>query len=56
MLPGNQLFAKNQCKTFEEGTDLAVESLIKQIGKHKQKQVHGVETLNKAVLTSLADE
>ena len=25
MLPGIQLFAKEQCKTFEEATDLAVE-------------------------------
>jgi putative sigma-54 modulation protein len=56
MLPGNQLFAKHQCKTFEEGTDLAIESLIKQIDKHKQKKVKGVETLNKAVLASLGDE
>jgi len=56
MLPGNQIFAKHQCKTFEEGTDLAIESLIKQIDKHKQKKVKGVETVNKAILASLADE
>ena len=37
-LPGNQLFAKEQCKTFEEATDLAIESLRKQIEKHKQKK------------------
>ncbi|WP_295655680.1 HPF/RaiA family ribosome-associated protein [uncultured Mucilaginibacter sp.] len=55
-LPGNQLFAKHQCKTFEEGTDLAIESLIKQIDKHKQKKVKGVEAVNKAVLSILADE
>ena len=24
MIPGNQLFAKEQCKTFEEATDLAI--------------------------------
>ncbi len=34
-LPGKVLFAKEQCKTFEEATDLAVESLRKQIGKLK---------------------
>ncbi|WP_299288723.1 ribosome-associated translation inhibitor RaiA [uncultured Mucilaginibacter sp.] len=37
LIPGNQLFAKEQCKTFEEATDLAIESLRKQIDKHKQK-------------------
>lgn len=34
-LPGKTLFAKEQCKTFEEATDLAVESLRRQIGKLK---------------------
>lgn len=38
LAPGNQLFASHQCKTFEEGTDLAIESLRKQIQKQKQKQ------------------
>src|SRR5471030_1700834 len=37
MLPGNQIFAKEQCKTFEEATDLVVESLRKQIDKHKRR-------------------
>lgn len=37
LIPGNQLFAKEQCKTFEEATDLAIESLRRQIDKHKQK-------------------
>lgn len=36
-IPGNQLFAKGQAKTFEEATDLAVESLRRQINKHKTK-------------------
>jgi len=35
MIPGNVLFAKEQCKTFEEATDLAVESLRRQIRKYK---------------------
>jgi len=39
MLPGSQMFAKEQCKTFEEATDLAIESLRKQIEKHKQKKI-----------------
>lgn len=37
MIPGNILFAKEQCKTFEEATDLCIESLRKQIHKHKEK-------------------
>ena len=37
MVPGMTLFAKEQCKTFEEATDLAIESLRKQITKHKDK-------------------
>jgi putative sigma-54 modulation protein len=37
IVPGMTLFAKEQCKTFEEATDLAIESLKKQITKHKDK-------------------
>ncbi|MBN1949945.1 MAG: ribosome-associated translation inhibitor RaiA [Bacteroidales bacterium] len=36
-IPGNELFAKRQTKTFEESTDLAVEALRRQIRKHKTK-------------------
>lgn len=36
-IPGKELFAKKQCKSFEEATDLAVEALRKQIRKHKGK-------------------
>ena len=36
-IPGKELFAKKQCKTFEEATDLAVEALRRQIRKHKGK-------------------
>ncbi|GAA4511721.1 ribosome hibernation-promoting factor, HPF/YfiA family [Sphingobacterium thermophilum] len=36
-IPGSQLFAKAQAKSFEEATDLAVESLRRQINKHKTK-------------------
>ena len=36
-VPGGVLFAKEQCKSFEEATDLAIESLKKQITKHKDK-------------------
>ena len=37
MIPGSTLFAKEQCKSFEEATDLAVDSLAKQIRKFKEK-------------------
>jgi len=37
IVPGMTLFAKEQCKSFEEATDLAIESLRKQITKHKTK-------------------
>ncbi len=56
MIPGNQLFAKEQCKTFEEATDLCVESLRKQIEKHKTKKVIAAEAVKKAVLAAQEDE
>lgn len=37
LIPGKELFAKKQCKSFEEATDLAVEALRKQVNKHKEK-------------------
>ena len=37
MLPGSQFFAKEKCKSFEEATDLAIESLRKQVNRHKEK-------------------
>ncbi len=36
-IPGKDLFAKKQCKTFEEATDEAVEALRRQINKHKSR-------------------
>ncbi len=38
-IPGNQLFAKEVAKSFEEGTDQATEALRRQIRKLKVKQV-----------------
>lgn len=35
-IPGKELFAKKQCKSFEEATDLAVEALRKQVRRYKQ--------------------
>lgn len=36
-IPGNDLFAKKQAKTFEEAVDSAVDALKKQIKRHKEK-------------------
>jgi len=56
LLPGNQIFAKEQCKTFEEATDLAVESLRKQIEKHKQKKAIADAAAKQAILTAAEDD
>lgn len=37
LLPGYDLFAKKQSKTFEEATDTAIDALRKQLIKHKEK-------------------
>lgn len=37
MIKGNDLYAKKQCKTFEEAVDTATEALRKQLMKHKAK-------------------
>tara|TARA_R110002072_G_scaffold929_3_gene7486 strand:+ start:25536 stop:25829 length:294 start_codon:yes stop_codon:yes gene_type:complete len=37
LLPGSELFAKKQCKSFEEAADLAVTALKKQVQRHKSK-------------------
>lgn len=36
---GHEFFAKKQCTTFEEATDLACEALKTQIKKHKDKML-----------------
>ncbi|MDF3078971.1 MAG: raiA [Sphingobacteriaceae bacterium] len=36
-IPGNTLFAKEQCDSFEEATLLAVDSVTRQLDKTKQK-------------------
>lgn len=36
-IPGNDLFAKKQCRSFEEAIDQSVEALRKQLKKHKEK-------------------
>ncbi len=37
LVPGKDLFAKRQCRTFEEATDDAVEALRRQIKKQREK-------------------
>jgi len=37
LIPGQDLFARKQCKTFEEATDLAVDALRRQLRRHKEK-------------------
>jgi len=36
-VPGNDLFAKRQCSTFEEAIDESVDALRNQMIKHKEK-------------------
>lgn len=54
MIPGSILFAKEECKSFEEATDLSVESLRKQIHKHKDK-IRSHESNHKVLLTQMPD-
>ncbi len=37
MIPGNDLFAKKQAKSFEEAVDNSVEALRRQVKRHKEK-------------------
>jgi putative sigma-54 modulation protein len=38
-ISGNDLFAKKQCKTFEEATDQTVDALRKQLVRQKGKKI-----------------
>jgi putative sigma-54 modulation protein len=37
LMPGQELFAKKQCKSFEEAADQVVNALKKQVEKYKTK-------------------
>lgn len=37
-VPGNELYVKRQCKTFEEAVDTGVSAISRQVKKHKDKQ------------------
>ena len=39
-IPGNDLFVKKQCESFESAVDKAIEALSAQVKKHKEKS-HG---------------
>ena len=56
LLPGNRIFAKEKCKSFEEATDLAVECLRKQIEKHKQKKTIADAAAKRAILMTADDD
>ena len=56
LLPGNQIFAKEKCKTFEEGADLVVESLRKQIEKHKTKKSIAADAAKKAAFLAQEED
>lgn len=36
-VPGNDLFVKKQCKSFEEAVDVGLDALKTQIQRHKEK-------------------
>ncbi len=36
-IPGSDLFAKKQCKSFEEAIDTSIDALKTQVKKHKEK-------------------
>ncbi len=37
-IPGHELIVKRESKTFEEGVNLAVDNLKRQLKRHKEKQ------------------
>lgn len=37
-VPGKEMFAKRQCKSFEEATDQAAEALRRQVRRKKEKE------------------
>lgn len=37
-VPNGELFAEKTCDTFEEGVDLCVDALLRQLAKYKEKQ------------------
>ncbi|WP_028295837.1 ribosome hibernation-promoting factor, HPF/YfiA family [Olivibacter sitiensis] len=52
-IPGGQLFAKGQAKSFEEATDLAVESVRRQINKYKTKNKTKISNHKEALVEAV---
>jgi putative sigma-54 modulation protein len=40
LVSGNDLFAKKQCKSFEEAVDLTIEALKRQLSRQKGKKTN----------------
>jgi putative sigma-54 modulation protein len=53
-LPGSQLFVKEQCKSFEEATDIAVETLRRQVSKLKTKARSRMSSYKNEVISTYA--
>ena len=51
-IAGNDLFAKKQCKSFEEAVDTSIDALKAQVKKHKEK-VQGLLSLLTSSASSL---
>lgn len=52
LIPGSQLFAKERCKSFEEATDKSIESLRRQVSKHKTKYQSYLSNHKEALLNT----
>lgn len=37
-IPGNDIIVSQQCRTFEEATDLCMNTLSRQVKKHKERE------------------
>jgi putative sigma-54 modulation protein len=55
LVPGNEFFAKEKCKSFEEATDLAITSIQKQVQKYKGKITDHVVDKEAFYLDEMAD-
>lgn len=55
MIPGTVLFAKENCKSFEEAADLAFESIQKQLQKYKGKATETAVNKEEFYLDEMAD-
>ncbi len=55
-LPGNTLFVKEKRRSFEEATDLAIESMCKQLKKHNRRIKNHVTEPAKEVIGTLLEQ